>query len=104
VFHTHMPYASALTRLEDPRIKEIGQTEVGLIDAIAYDGQYTGPALDPREGERLAKIIGNKSVLFMANHAGPFRLQLFDELLVALLLWNDDAPRNGDAVCGGWLR
>src|SRR5580704_13808795 len=32
VFHTHMPYASALTRLEDPRIKEIGQTEVGLID------------------------------------------------------------------------
>ena len=29
VFHTHMPYASALTRLEDPRIQEIGQTEVG---------------------------------------------------------------------------
>src|SRR5215470_16789334 len=28
VFHTHMPFASALTRLEDPRIKEIGQTEV----------------------------------------------------------------------------
>src|SRR5712675_1652205 len=24
VFHTHMPYTSALTRLEDPRIKEIG--------------------------------------------------------------------------------
>jgi ribulose-5-phosphate 4-epimerase/fuculose-1-phosphate aldolase len=29
VFHTHMPFASALTRLEDPRIKEIGQTEAG---------------------------------------------------------------------------
>ena len=29
VFHTHMPFASALTRLEDPHIKEIGQTEVG---------------------------------------------------------------------------
>src|SRR5271163_2906530 len=68
VFHTHMPYASALTRLEDPRIKEIGQTEVGLIDAIAYDDQYTGPALDPREGERLAQCIGNKTALFMANH------------------------------------
>ncbi len=68
VFHTHMPYASALTRLEDPRIKEIGQTEVGLIDAIAYDDQYTGPALDPAEGGRLAKCIGNKTVLFMANH------------------------------------
>ena len=68
VFHTHMPYASALTRLEDPRIKEIGQTEVGLIDAIAYDDQYTGPALDPGEGERLATAIGDKTVLFMANH------------------------------------
>jgi ribulose-5-phosphate 4-epimerase/fuculose-1-phosphate aldolase len=68
VFHTHMPFASALTRLEDPRIKEIGQTEVGLIDAIAYDDQYTGPAFDPREGERLAGTIGNKTVLFMANH------------------------------------
>src|ERR1700694_476938 len=68
VFHTHMPYASALTRLEDPRIKEIGQTEVGLMGKIAYDEEYTGPALDPAEGARLARVIGDKSVLFMANH------------------------------------
>jgi ribulose-5-phosphate 4-epimerase/fuculose-1-phosphate aldolase len=68
VFHTHMPFASALTRLEDPRIKEIGQTEVGLMGRIAYDDQYTGPALEPEEGERLAKVIGDKTVLFMANH------------------------------------
>src|ERR1700751_3766426 len=58
VFHTHMPYASALTRLEDPRIKEIGQTEVGLMDMIAYDDDYTGPAFDPAEGGRLAPSIG----------------------------------------------
>jgi ribulose-5-phosphate 4-epimerase/fuculose-1-phosphate aldolase len=68
VFHTHMPFASALTRLEDPRIKEIGQTEVGLTGKIAYDDQYTGPALEPEEGERLAGVIGDKTVLFMANH------------------------------------
>jgi ribulose-5-phosphate 4-epimerase/fuculose-1-phosphate aldolase len=68
VFHTHMPYASALTRLEDPRIKEIGQTEVGMIAEIAYDDHYTGPAFEPHEGERLAKAIGDKTVLFMANH------------------------------------
>ncbi len=68
VFHTHMPYASALTRLEDPRIKEIGQTEVGMSGKIAYDDEYTGPALDPAEGARLAKVIGDKTVLFMANH------------------------------------
>jgi ribulose-5-phosphate 4-epimerase/fuculose-1-phosphate aldolase len=63
-----MPHASALTRLEDPRIKEIGQTEVGLSGAIAYDDEYTGPALDPAEGARLAGVIGDKKVLFMANH------------------------------------
>jgi ribulose-5-phosphate 4-epimerase/fuculose-1-phosphate aldolase len=64
VFHTHMPYASALTRLEDPRIK----TEVGMSGKIAYDDEYTGPAFDPAEGERLAKVIGDKTILFMANH------------------------------------
>jgi ribulose-5-phosphate 4-epimerase/fuculose-1-phosphate aldolase len=68
VFHTHMPYASALTRLEDPRIKEIGQTEVGLSGEIAYDDVYTGPAIEPAEGARLAGVIGDKSILFMANH------------------------------------
>lgn len=68
VFHTHMPFASALTRLEDPRIKEIGQTEVGLLGRIAYDDLYTGPAFEREEGERLAKVIGDKTILFMANH------------------------------------
>jgi ribulose-5-phosphate 4-epimerase/fuculose-1-phosphate aldolase len=68
VFHTHMPFSSALTRLEDPRIKEIGQTETILMDKIAYDDEYTGPAFDPDEGERLAKVIGDKTILFMANH------------------------------------
>src|ERR1700743_1611028 len=71
VFHTHMPYASALTRLEDPRIKEIGQTEVGLSEEIAYDDVYTGPAIDPGEGKRLAGVIGDKSILFMAKHRSP---------------------------------
>jgi len=84
VFHTHMPYASALTRLEDPRIKEIGQTEVLLMNAIAYDDDYTGPAFDPAEGERLAKIIGKKSILFMANHGittcGKTVAQAYDRL------------------------
>jgi len=68
VFHTHMPYASALTRLEDPRIKDIGQTEVGFSGEIAYDDEYAGPAVDPAEGARLARVIGDKTMLFMTNH------------------------------------
>jgi ribulose-5-phosphate 4-epimerase/fuculose-1-phosphate aldolase len=69
VFHTHMPFASALTRLEDPRIEAIGQTEVGFLAITAYDDLYTGLALDPAEGERLAGVLGpKKTVMFMANH------------------------------------
>jgi ribulose-5-phosphate 4-epimerase/fuculose-1-phosphate aldolase len=79
-----MPYASALTRLEDPRIKEIGQTEVGMIGEIAYDETYTGPAFDPEEGKRLAGILGDKGVLFMANHGvttvGSSVAQAYDRL------------------------
>lgn len=84
VFHTHMPYASALTRLEDPRIKEIGQTEAGLMGKIAYDTDYTGLAFEPEEGERLAKVLGDKSILFMANHGiatvGPSVAEAYNRL------------------------
>jgi ribulose-5-phosphate 4-epimerase/fuculose-1-phosphate aldolase len=84
VFHTHMPFASALTRLEDPRIKEIGQTEVGLLGEIAYDDTYTGPAFDPAEGRRLAGVLGKKGILFMANHGittvGATVAQAYDRL------------------------
>lgn len=68
VMHTHMPYASALARLEDPRILPIGQTEVGVMMRTAYDMEYTGPAFDPQEGERLAGALGDKAILIMANH------------------------------------
>jgi ribulose-5-phosphate 4-epimerase/fuculose-1-phosphate aldolase len=30
VLHTHMPFASALPRLDEPRIEAIGQTEIGF--------------------------------------------------------------------------
>lgn len=68
VFHTHMPFASALTRLQDQTLKPIGQTETILIKQIAYDDHYPGPAFQLAEGERLAGVLGDKHILFMANH------------------------------------
>jgi ribulose-5-phosphate 4-epimerase/fuculose-1-phosphate aldolase len=68
VLHTHMPFASALNRLEDPQILPIGQTELGTLIHTAYDEGYDGPAFDPAEGERLVGIIGDKTILMMANH------------------------------------
>ncbi len=71
VFHTHMPFASALTRLKDQRIKPIGQTELGLMRTIAYDTDYNGPAFDESEGNRLVGLLEanpGKTVVFMASH------------------------------------
>jgi len=71
VFHTHMPYASALTRLDDPRILPIGQTEVGMMRHVVYDEDYQGPADCASEGHRLVGILNDapgKTVMFMANH------------------------------------
>ncbi|GAA4332250.1 aldolase [Pigmentiphaga soli] len=68
VLHTHMPYASALTRLKDPRIKLIGQTEIGVARDAVYDMHFDGPVRDVEEGERLARVLGDKNILFMANH------------------------------------
>jgi ribulose-5-phosphate 4-epimerase/fuculose-1-phosphate aldolase len=68
VLHTHMPYASALTRLADSRLLPIGQTEVSFCADIAYDYDYQGFASEPAEGERLARALGDKNILFMGNH------------------------------------
>lgn len=71
VFHTHMPYASALTRLKDQTIKPIGQTELGLMRKVCYDSDYQGPAVDESEGERMVGLLEanpGKTIVFMANH------------------------------------
>jgi ribulose-5-phosphate 4-epimerase/fuculose-1-phosphate aldolase len=68
VLHTHMPFGSALARLEDQSILPIGQTELGIMMHTVYDNSYDGPAMDPEEGERLAGLIGDKEVLMMASH------------------------------------
>ena len=65
VFTTHMPFASALARLEDQHIKPIGQTELGTMMKTGYDGM-TAP-VSTRPKARLAKACGDNTVLLMAN-------------------------------------
>jgi ribulose-5-phosphate 4-epimerase/fuculose-1-phosphate aldolase len=68
VLHTHMPYATALTQLEDMTLEMVGQNAVGFHGSVAYDYDYNGLALDMAEGERMADILGDKMVLMLANH------------------------------------
>ena len=68
VLHTHMPYATALCMLENPRLEMAVQTALGFYDDVAYDAAYNGLALEMSEGERMARALGDKSVLMLANH------------------------------------
>jgi ribulose-5-phosphate 4-epimerase/fuculose-1-phosphate aldolase len=67
VLHTHMPYATALGMLEDPRLEMAGQSAIGFHDEIAYV-DYNGLALDYAEGERLARALGGKPIGMLRNH------------------------------------
>jgi ribulose-5-phosphate 4-epimerase/fuculose-1-phosphate aldolase len=84
VLHTHMPFASALAKLKDPRILPIGQTEVQVMIYTGYDMNYTGLALEPEEGHRLAKVMGDKRILILHNHgvivAAPTVASAYDKL------------------------
>ncbi len=68
VMHTHQTWAYALNMLQDNRLLPSSQSAAFFHGRIAYDDTYTGSADTLEEGERLAGIIADKSVLFMKNH------------------------------------
>jgi ribulose-5-phosphate 4-epimerase/fuculose-1-phosphate aldolase len=84
VLHTHMPYATALTTVHDARLETISQNSTRFYDDVAYDDSFNGLALDRAEGDRLGAALGDKRVLFMANHGvlvvGQTVAEAFDDL------------------------
>jgi ribulose-5-phosphate 4-epimerase/fuculose-1-phosphate aldolase len=82
VLHTHMPYATAITLLEGGRLEMVEQNALRFHDDIAYDDVYNGLVVDNSEGDRLARVMGDKRVMFLANHgvivAGPSVAEAFD--------------------------
>jgi len=82
VLHTHMPYATALTLLENGRLEMAEQNALRFHDDIAYDDTYNGLVVDNAEGDRLARVLGDKRVMFLASHGvivvGPSIAEAFD--------------------------
>jgi ribulose-5-phosphate 4-epimerase/fuculose-1-phosphate aldolase len=68
VLHTHQTWAVALNMLKDNRLVPASQTAAFFHGHVAYDDTYTGTADFVEEGERQARLIGDKHVLFMKNH------------------------------------
>ena len=68
VLHTHQPWALALNMLKDNRLLPASQTAAFFHGHVAYDDTYMGTADHIDEGVRLARVVGDKQVLFMKNH------------------------------------
>jgi ribulose-5-phosphate 4-epimerase/fuculose-1-phosphate aldolase len=68
VFHTHMPYATALAMTEGDPLLFAGQTALKFYGRTGVDSNYMGLALDSAEGDRIASSVGDADVLFMKHH------------------------------------
>jgi ribulose-5-phosphate 4-epimerase/fuculose-1-phosphate aldolase len=68
IIHLHPPYATAIASLTDPEIKPIDQNTARFFNRVAFDLNYGGMANTDDEGLRIARLMGNKSIMMMGNH------------------------------------
>jgi ribulose-5-phosphate 4-epimerase/fuculose-1-phosphate aldolase len=68
VFHTHTPYTTAVSALECGLLP-MSQAALRFQGQIAYH-DYGRAAADPAECARLARDMGEKSVMILRNHGG----------------------------------
>src|SRR3989442_1709581 len=61
VLHTHMPYATTLTLIENGRLEMVEQNALRFHEDIAYDDTYNGLVVDNAEGDRLALGLGGSN-------------------------------------------
>ncbi|MDH3732972.1 MAG: class II aldolase/adducin family protein [Gemmatimonadota bacterium] len=66
--HVHAPYSTALCSIEGWRFDDRGSQNAGVFfDNVAYF-EYEGIVTAEEEGGRMVDALGDKRVLFMANH------------------------------------
>ena len=84
LLHLHPPYATALAALADPELKPIDQNTARFYNRISVDLAYSGIAEDKAEGQRLARVLGNKRTIMMGNHgvlcAAPTVAEAFEDM------------------------
>ncbi len=87
VMHVHPRYLTSLSMMEGGRMELSHHNDLALNDRIVYDEMANGPVDDNEEGDRIAGLMGDKTIMVMANHGvtvvGPSVHDAFDELFVA---------------------
>jgi ribulose-5-phosphate 4-epimerase/fuculose-1-phosphate aldolase len=83
LLHVHPQYLTALSLIEGGRLELTHFNNLVLNDRIAYDDE-TNDAITPEEGDRYARVLGDKTILLMPHHGvtvvGPTIEDAFDEL------------------------
>ncbi len=84
VMHVHPQYLTAISMLANPQITLSHHNNLMLNDRIVVDLEGDEPVHDNTEGDRIADLMGDKTIMIMASHGvtvvGPTVADAFDEL------------------------
>jgi len=87
VLHVHPQYLTAISMLENPELVLSHHNNLTLNDRVVTDGRGDEPVRSNAEGDRIADLMGDKSIMIMASHGvtvvGPTVHDAFDELFIA---------------------
>jgi ribulose-5-phosphate 4-epimerase/fuculose-1-phosphate aldolase len=87
ILHVHPQYLTALSMLKHGRLELVHQNSAMLYDRVAYDDVHNGVVLWDEEGDRMADVLGERTILLSKNHGvtvvGPSAAEAFDELYMA---------------------
>jgi ribulose-5-phosphate 4-epimerase/fuculose-1-phosphate aldolase len=101
VLHTHMHHATAICTREGGEVAPTYLSAMSFYNKIAYDRGFSGAAVTPAEGERLAGVIGDAEVLMMENH-GPLVIGCsLGEAILTLIYLEDTCKIQLLAEAGG---
>ena len=67
IFHIHSKYATALSTLKDPILKPIDQNTMIFYNRVSVFNEFGGLGFED-EAIKMAKALGNKQHLLLANH------------------------------------
>jgi len=87
VVHVHPQYMTALSMLKDARFTLSHHNNLMLNDRVVFDEEGDAPVDDNEEGDRIARLLGERTVMVMRSHGvtvvGRTVHEAFDECYMA---------------------